>query len=455
MSMKHSSFDHLQNPVFFTDKNGKILYFNFVCSLFFKLPPRKLKSIENIIELLDVDNYSLVKEIKKALDSKAPTVSPELSLHLNNIKFTVILKLIPFEGELLIHIQDFSIEKHLHEKYKQQIIELKQTHDQIVKSDKLTALGELIAGISHEISSPLTVASDKLLSITENLHQKNYECVAVDLNDLQDEFSRIKQIVSNMQSMAKNRDEDLNVLRLDNVVENALSFVRDLGIMGDIEIDYSKDDSLALCNEGKLQQVLINLLKNSIDALAQIENKKITIKLECNDQTVSIHVLDNGHGIKDEDQIFDMFFTTKEYGEGTGLGLAISQKIMQSFHGQITTLAHDDGAHFQLELPKLDLECFTSTNRYLLGECEYEDPKIIIYSPDSKQLDNLYQHFKNEKYVLILTGDAQHFEALCDSYMVDYAFSFDDAVTTEEYEYSWLPTGDDSNCIDLIKGMVS
>jgi signal transduction histidine kinase len=453
--MKHNYFDHLQNPVFITDKNGEVLYFNFVCSLFFKLPPRKLKSIKNISDLIKTDNYNVISEIKKIIESKVPGVSPEISFELNEIKFTVTLKLIPFGDELLIHIQDFSIEKHLHEKYKQQIIELKQTHEQIVKSDKLTALGELIAGVSHEISSPLTVASDKLLSISENLHQKKYELVSTDLNDLQDEFSRIKQIVSNMQSMAKNREEDLCVLNLSDVVSSSLCFVKDLGIMENVEVNFIEDNSFVLGNEGKLQQVLINLLKNSVDALDNVAKKKISIEIQNNGQVVSLHLIDNGHGIKNPDEIFEMFFTTKEYGEGTGLGLAISQKIMQSFHGQITTIKNDGGAHFHLELPKLDLECFTSTNRYLLGECEYEDPKIIVYSSDSPQLDSIYQIFKNEKVVLILTSDSDAFEDLCDSYMVDYAFSFDAKVKTEEYEYCVLNGDDEQDSIELIKRMVS
>lgn len=453
--MDFSQFDHLQNPIIVADSSGKISYHNFVCSLFFKMPPRKLKAITKITDLIKVENYLLIDELSHSREKNIPIVSPEVKIDISGIKYTVILKIIPAGEFHIIHVQDFSIEKKLHEKYKQQIIELKQTHDQIVKSDKITALGELIAGISHEISSPLTVASDKLLSITENLHLKEYKFVGVDLRDLQEEFSRIKQIVSNMQSMAKNKEEDLLVMDIRDVIKQSLAFVEDLGIMNDVEVTLNLTECFALGNDGKLQQVLINLIKNSIDALKNIDKKRIVISLESSSQIVKINVEDNGDGIKKPGEIFEMFYTTKEYGEGTGLGLSISQKIMESFHGQILCLPNKGGANFQLELPKLDLECFTSTNRYLLGECEYEDPKVIVYASKASELDHVYQSLKEQEVVLILTNEIDNFEDLCDSYMVDFAFSFDKQVKTDEFNFFKLSSDNMKDAIKIIKEKVS
>lgn len=453
MTVDNHIFDHLQNPIFIVSTDGDIQYYNFVCSLFFKLPPRKLGAIKNILELINPVNYNLVSDLKKCVESKTPTVSPEVDISISGQTNTIILKAIPHEGCVLVHLQDFSIEKQLHEKYKNQILELKSTHEQIVKSDKLRALGELIAGISHEISSPLTVAGDTLLSLAENLHQKNYPQVETELAELETEFTRIRQIVSNMQSMAKNKDEDLSVISLKDAIEHSLSFIRELGLIDDTEIGRDFSNSLVLGNSGKLQQVFINILKNAIDAISHNDEKKINIIIEEQDQSVFIHIKDNGVGIKAEEvqKLFEMFYTTKEIGNGTGLGLSISQQIVSSFHGNISVVESTDGAHFCIEFPNIDLETFTSTNRYLTGECEIEDIKLLVFSEDTKDLDFVFKNFAEEKVILILSNQPEQFEEICDSYMVDHALSFDPGVTTELANYTCVDGKSSDEVLKLIK----
>ena len=451
--MDNHIFDHLQNPIFIVSRDGEIKYYNFVCSLFFKLPPRKLGAIQNIAELINPDGYELALDLSKCIETKTPMVSPEVDIEINGVINTIILKNIPHEGDVLIHLQDYSIEKQLHEKYKNQIIELKSTHEQIVKSDKLRALGELIAGISHEISSPLTVAGDTLLSIAENLHQKNYIQVETELNELEEEFTRIRRIVSNMQSMARNKDDDISVISLQDIIESSLGFVTELGLVENTKIEKSFSNALILGNAGKLQQVFINILKNAADAISHTKEKKISIKLEEKDQSVFIHIQDNGVGIKtkDPDELFEMFYTTKEIGEGTGLGLSISQQIVNSFHGNINIIPSTEGAHFSIEFPNIDLESFTSTNRYLTGECEIEDPKLLVYSENIDELNLVFSNFFDEKVILILTNQADQFEELCDSYLVDHAMSFIKEVKTEEAEYTCIAEISDDAVIKIIK----
>jgi signal transduction histidine kinase len=434
-------FDHLQNPIFIVSTSGEIKYYNFVCSLFFKLPPRKLGAIKNIIDLINPVDYDLVLDLKKCIESKTPIVSPEVDIKINGHTNTIILKAIPHNDYVLVHLQDFSIEKKLHEKYKNQILELKSTHEQIVKSDKLRALGELIAGISHEISSPLTVAGDTLLSLAENLHQKNYPQVEVELTELEVEFTRIRQIVSNMQSMAKNRDEDISVISLREAIEDSLSFIKELGLLEDTKIIRDFSNSLVLGNTGKLQQVFINILKNAIDAISHNDNKQINIMIEEHDQSVFIHIKDNGVGIKpgEAQKLFEMFYTTKEVGNGTGLGLSISQQIVTSFHGNISIVDSTDGAHFCIEFPNIDLESFTSTNRYLTGECEIEE------------LDLVFKHFAQGKVILILSNQADQFEEICDSYMADHALSFSKEVSTNLADYTCVDGKSADEVIKIIK----
>lgn len=449
-------FDHLQNPILLVSKTGNIKYFNFVCSLFFKLPPRKLTILKSINELIQVSAFSVMSEVEKCLASSAPVVSPEIEILIGDKAISVILKFIPIGTEdVLIHIQDFSIEKQLHEKYKQQIIELKSTHEQIVKSDKLTALGELIAGISHEISSPLTVAADTILAISENLHHKNFNEMKNDLNDLDIEFTRIRQIVSNMQSMAKNKEDEVTVISLKETVQKSIDFVKDLNGFGDIEISCNCLPSFILGNDSKIQQVLINMLKNSADAVSIMDKKQIKIAIEEQDQCIQIHIIDNGSGIKDKDKIFDMFYTTKEFGEGTGLGLAISQKIVQAYHGTLSVIDSKKGAHLCIEFPNLDLESFTSTNRYLTGECEIEDPKVLVFSHKLEDLKFIYDKFSNEKIILILTNNQSGFEENCESYMVDYAVSFSQDVKTDDYNYLNFEGKDTTDICEILEEVIN
>ena len=432
MSSTYDIFDHLQNPVIVVSHEGDILYFNFVCSTYFKLPPRKITAFKNISELLVVANFDLLEGVQKSLKSDGPYVSPELALNLAESINTAVFKFIPLNNQVIIHLQDFSIEKHLHEKYKQQIIELKSTHDQIVKSDKLTALGEMIAGISHEISSPLTVAGDSLLALSNSLDEKNFVDATIQLSDLAEEFHRIKQIISNMQGLTRNREDVLTVINLSDVIKDSIDFVKGLGVLKDIKLDLQIDQTLILANAGKLQQVLINLIKNAADAMSFVEEKKLSIHILADDFTVNINVTDTGVGIKDPEKAFEMFYTTKESGEGTGLGLAISQKVMNTFHGNITILPSDIGAKINLSLPKLDVETFTTTNRYLSGGRDTEDPKLIVFSDNVVELGQIYDHFSGDNIVLILTDNPLAFQDLCDSYMVDASMSFSESVKSPD-----------------------
>ncbi len=425
--MKADYLDHLQTPIMLINAKGELEYYNFICSHFFKLPPRKLKKIKGIGQLLKVSDFEILKHAQEALKLGAPIVSPELNLLLNEIAYTVVIKFIPLDQKVLVQILDYSIEKHLHEKYKQHILELKESHEQIVRSDKLTALGEMISGVSHEISSPLTIASDKLLSLAEHLHRKDEKSSRLDLEELTFQFKRIKQIVSNMQNLTRSSDEAVCVINIKTVIENALNFAQDLNLLSGITIEL-KGESYILGSALKLQQVFINLIKNSIDAFKEgaIKEKRISIHIESCTEQVVVNFMDNGPGVDESEKLFEMFYTTKKLGEGTGLGLPISQKIIESFHGSLSSVKKESGACFRIELPTLDQESFTLTNRYLTGECETEDPKILIFSKSALKLDEYFQHLKNCELIVILTSIYDEVDELAESYMVDRCFTLDE-----------------------------
>lgn len=441
MSLK--LFDHLLNPVIVVDKSANIIYYNHICSTYFKLPPRKLKKLKSISDLLVGHNSTLLKNIETALENKTPVVSKEIEINLPEIlevSQTVILKFIPVEGQVIIHVWDFSIEKHLHEKYKKQIIELRETHDQIMKSDKLSALGELIAGIGHEISNPLTILSDRIYRMEENLLTNNSKELSKNIKDMDHGIKRINKIIANLQSFVKNQDEQLEVISLKKAIQESESFIKDLNILKEIKLNIDiKDDCFMLGNEIKIQQVIINLIKNSIDALHSIKSPQININLFNNtkEKTSCLKISDNGAGIPSDmkDKLFEMFSTSKEFGEGTGLGLSISQKIIDSYHGSIVLEEREQGASFKIDLPYLDFSSFSQTNDYLNGDKDGEDKKVLIVANSDKDLNQIYQSLENANIVLILTNNFDKIQDLISFYNVDAVGFLGQKFNLEKDEY--------------------
>lgn len=429
--MDLSLYDQLQNPVLAVNSSSEVVYFNFICSTYFKMPPRKLKKVTSLKELIQTDQADLDALIKETLEQDTSHFTKEVMVKAgeNPNNAAVILKFIPIDkNTVAVHLLDFSIERQLHEKYKKQILELKETHEQIVKSDKLTALGELISGISHEIATPLTILSNRLERMEAALIAKDLEFANDLIPELKQEYARVTQIISGMQSYARNQEEELQICDLGQIANDSVDFIRGLGVLHDIElVSEIKSSHLAMANPLKLQQVFINLMKNSVDALREVDKdkKQITISIDERDydQLHVITVSDNGPGIPDEnrDKVFEMFYTSKELGEGTGLGLNISQKIVEAHNGRIEVADVDSGCQFDIEIPIVEVGSFTHTNRYLRGESEIEDEKVLVIGDDIELLNKLYKVLKDKNKVCIFSRKAERLQELADFFMIDRA----------------------------------
>lgn len=433
--MSYTSFDQLLSPIFVTDKSGNILYYNHICTTFFQASPRVLKKFKTLDELISQNAFSFEEEIKKAHTEDVSVISPEIEFEKQNQeRLTVIAKIIPLdESSVLVNILDFSIEKKLHDKYKEQIKELRDTHEQIVKADKLTALGEMISGISHEISSPLMIVSNRLDMLRDSIKAKQEKASEAILDDLDREFKRVLGIISGMRSFVKNQEESVEVIDLLDLAKDVLSFFDDLNNQVEIVLDTSEQvhSPLIMGNKLKLQQVLINLVKNAKDSIreAKTESGKIQIKIHHSVESRSqyISVIDNGTGIDSShvSQIFDMFFTTKEMDSGTGLGLAISKKIIDAHSGSIQVAESKNGARFDIEFPLLELGSFTLTNKYLEGEKDTEDEIYLFVSQDKKKLNEVYQSLKDKDYVVVLSQRPDDYTSQTEFMMVDKTFLLD------------------------------
>jgi len=348
----------------------------------------------------------------------------------------VIAKLIPEDDYIVISFLDFSIEKRLHEKYKDQMNELKETHGQIVKADKLTALGEIISGISHEISTPLMIVDNRLELLYEALYANSLEESQELAEKIKSEFDRLVKIFGGMKSIVKNQEDRFEIVDLNILLVDVVNFFNELNYRPNIALKIRSDGlHWVMANKIKLQQVLINLIKNSFDALSGQKDPKVILEINSNEkeQIESLKVIDNGKGIPEDikSSIFDMFFTSKSVGEGTGLGLSISKKIIESFSGTIQLNKSKSGSEFEIKIPAIEHGSFTLTNKYLTGESDFEDDKVLFVSDDLELMNEIYELLADQNLIVIFSNNIHQLDYMIEFLLVDQVVKLKDCAVSD------------------------
>jgi two-component system NtrC family sensor kinase len=231
--------------------------------------------------------------------------------------------------------------------------ELQQVQDQLIHAGKMAALGELAAGVAHEINNPLTgvlTFSSLLLKKVDENHPWRK-----DLETIVQQTSRCRNIVKGLLDFARQRKPDKKQWDIHTLLERTISLVEQQAPFQNIRIvkEFKTDLPMLYVDGDQIQQVFMNILLNASDAMAR-KGGTLTIKTESRDGVAEVSFTDTGPGISKEhlQKLFDPFFTTKETGKGTGLGLAISYGIIQSHNGDIKVeSAEGKGATFRVKLP--------------------------------------------------------------------------------------------------------
>jgi two-component system, NtrC family, C4-dicarboxylate transport sensor histidine kinase DctB len=228
----------------------------------------------------------------------------------------------------------------------------------LAQSSKLAALGEMSAAVSHELNQPLAAMKTYLAGARLLLQRKRPEEALSSFQRIDDLIERMGAITRQLKSYARKGGEAFEPVDVRSSVSAALSMMEPQLKSRVVKITRAipRQPVMVMADRLRLEQVIINLLRNAIDASKDMTTPQIDIMLSVG-ETATLTVRDNGHGITDLDNLFEPFYTTKKPGEGVGLGLAISSGIVTELGGRLTARnSEDGGAVFEVQLPLMGKE---------------------------------------------------------------------------------------------------
>ncbi|WP_300730138.1 ATP-binding protein [Pseudomonas sp.] len=233
--------------------------------------------------------------------------------------------------------------------------DLRTAQDGLVQSAKLAALGQMSAALAHEINQPLTAQRMQLATLRLLLDHGRHDDAYKALTPLDHMLTRMAALTGHLKTYARQSPSGLRErLDLANVVDQALHMLQ--ARLKEEAVDLNVQLTRPAWVRGdaiRLEQVMINLLRNALDAMRDSPRKHLHVRISADQQLWHLTVSDSGGGIKEEHlgKLFDPFFTTKPVGDGLGLGLAVSYAIVHELGGRLTACNQGDGAQFTLTLP--------------------------------------------------------------------------------------------------------
>jgi signal transduction histidine kinase len=242
--------------------------------------------------------------------------------------------------------------------------ELDKRSEQLVQSEKMASLGTLTSGVAHELNNPLNNISTSVQILLEELEDKDLAYKKELLTETEGQIRRARDIVRALLDFSRERSFKLKKVTFSELVENTIKLIKgeiptNVKLAVDVPVDIQGD-----MDPRRIEQVLINLILNGIQAMEQGGILSIRARREENDAGFCFEVSDTGNGIAPEDlgKIFDPFFTTKDVGRGCGLGLSVSHGIIEQHGGRIEVESKiGQGSTFAVFLPSPGLEAASKT----------------------------------------------------------------------------------------------
>ena len=238
--------------------------------------------------------------------------------------------------------------------------QIQEARAKLIAGTKMAALGEMSGGIAHEINNPLTVIQARAFQLTQMVDSQRMDPVKIKqaAESISRTADKIARIIKSLRSFSREGSGDpFDLVPVKDIITETLEFCRTRFYNHGVEIQMGEiDEEIEIeCRLIQIEQVLLNLLNNSFDAIADLEEKWIRVDVEAEDHFVNIKVIDSGKGIPAEasEKIMMPFFTTKEVGKGTGLGLSISSGILKSHGGELSLDRNAANTTFVIRVPRL------------------------------------------------------------------------------------------------------
>ena len=253
--------------------------------------------------------------------------------------------------------------KHVQQQLEQTNIDLQATQSQLIQASKLASIGELSAGVAHEINQPLMVIRNGGQMLERKLKKGllDDDKLTKYLESVSDNSKRMMKIINHLRTFSRRSSTDFEPVDVNKVIHDSFYLVSEQLRLHDISVEIQLADPTmwVLGEANQLEQVILNLISNARDSLDSAcgENKQLNITSRLSEdggKYVEVLVTDNGHGIPDDvaKSIFDPFYTTKEEGKGTGLGLSISYGIIKDHQGTIDIAQTSaNGTTMRIRLP--------------------------------------------------------------------------------------------------------
>jgi two-component system NtrC family sensor kinase len=282
---------------------------------------------------------------------------------------------------------------------------LRLTQEQLLQSEKMAAVGQLISGVAHELNNPLTaiLGYSQLLSSKKFVNEQGADYV----DKLYKQARRTHRIVNNLLSFARQQKPERLPVRINQVIEDTLALREyDLRINNiHIHCDLEKNLPLIGADAQQLQQVFLNILNNAVDAILERSDRgDIWIRTSQGDRCVVAEFVDSGPGMQDTRRVFDPFYTTKPVGKGTGLGLSICYGIISEHGGEISVKnATGQGASVSVSLPISPVS--SASNK--VGAISSDDVSVlgrVLLVDDEESVLELEREILQTRQLTVLTA---------------------------------------------------
>ena len=340
-------FESVPEGIIITDFDGKILDANSSAIQMYGYDTKKdLIGQKGTALITDRDHTSSINDIKKVLQGEIQGIIRSTFVKKDGNEFPVMLS--------TAVMRDTSDQPSGVVSIVTDITEQQKRRQQLMLTDRLASIGQLVAGVTHELNNPLT----GVIGISELLLRKDIpDDIREDLEIINKEAKRAANIVKGLLTFVRNKGTEKALTDINSIIQEVLQLRSYEQKVCNIEIEarYATDLPRVIVSGTQMQQVFMNLIINAEQSILEANGKgKITINTEETGCMIRVSIHDDGPGINRENmkRLFTPFFTTKDIGKGTGLGLSICHGIITEHDGRIYTSSEPDkGATFIVELP--------------------------------------------------------------------------------------------------------